>query len=192
MLCVCGCFCFLVFFFKVNSSVLFPLNKSTVLLPFCECHSDCWLCVFLKRESWWPWQIFAKLVKTSFILFTEVQIPLTNGAVVPFPSGAALTLPIFALPVLSAVGMAGALLTGGSHPALLTLADSSWTHTVAAAVQGTQLCTGIQKHITWKSNFIPQVDFALMLNAITSILTAIKHGILSPSTDLTQRGCILL
>lgn len=60
---------------------------------------------------------------------------LTNGAVVAFPAGAALALAVLAVAVLRTVGIARALLTGGAHPAFFTLADSSGTNAVAAALQ---------------------------------------------------------
>lgn len=79
------------------------------------------------------------------------QKPLTNGAVVPFPSRAALTLAVLALPVLGTVRVAGPFFTAGSHPALFTLAYPSGADTVAATVQGTQLCTEKQKYTVWNS-----------------------------------------
>jgi len=80
-------------------------------------------------------------------VFLELPNALTNGAVVPFPSGAALALPVLALAVLSTVRVAGPLLAVWAHPALFALAYPSRTDTVAATVQGTHLCTGLQKHI---------------------------------------------
>lgn len=113
--------------------------------------------------NWFQWDWCPSVqdwIKIECISFLEVQKPLTNGAVVPFPSWAALTLAVLALPVLGTVGVAGPLLAGGSHPALLTLANPSGADSVAATVQGTQLCTEKQEHTTWNSTSILQTDFA--------------------------------
>lgn len=127
----------------------FLYRESCATLLFCgtECRgtffTPAWILssVFPNRfQSEWC-QSVQDCIKILCISFLEVQKPLTNGAVVPFPSWAALTLPILALPVLGTVGVAGPFFTGGSHPALLTLAYPSGADAVAATVQGTQLCT---------------------------------------------------
>lgn len=66
--------------------------------------------------------------------------PRTDGAVLAVPARAALALAVAAGPVLRAARVAGALVAGRPHPAVLAAARAPHADAMAPAVGSTDLC----------------------------------------------------